>query len=251
MRWIYSIVLLAATTFVAAQESVPAGMLIPVALQTTISSARTKQGDTISARVMQDVLTPHGVIRRGSRLIGHVVQVSTNNGGPASVTLQFDTIREAGRDVPVTTVLRAMASYMAVEEAQIPPTGPDEGTPTNAWTTVQIGGDVVYRGGGPVASGLEKVGKPVNHGVLSQVTENPEGQCRGEIDGNNNPQSLWVFSSAACGTYGLSNVHIVKKGISDPAGNIVLASHKGTLHLARGTGMVLRVITPSVSRAQM
>ncbi len=28
--------------------------------------------------------------------------------------------------------------------------GPDEGIASTAWTTIQVGGDVVYRGGGPV-----------------------------------------------------------------------------------------------------
>jgi len=134
-----------------------------------------------------------------------------------------------------------LASMMAVEQAQLPETGPDRGTSENAWTTDQIGGEVVYRGGGPVANGLVSVGKPTTTGVLVHVSGKPGTNCRGEIEGNDRLQALWVFSSDACGVYDLSNLAIVHAGHTNPVGEITLASDKGEVNVRAGSGMLLRV----------
>ena len=94
--------------------------------------------------------------------------------------LRFDTLVVSGRRISITTNLRALASMMEVEEAQFPSSGPIE-TPENAWTTDQIGGEVVYRGGGPVANGLHVVGEPTPNGVLRASSGKPGTRCQGEI----------------------------------------------------------------------
>ena len=93
MRWFYVFLVLAASTLLAAQDVVPAGTLLPVALQSTVNSNRAKKGTVIIARVMQDVPTEHGVIRAGSKLVGHVVQVSSNEAGGTSITLRLHDLR--------------------------------------------------------------------------------------------------------------------------------------------------------------
>jgi hypothetical protein len=85
------------------------------------------------------------------------------------------------------------------------------------------------------------VGKAVNGGVLSQVRAKEGTNCRGAIDGNDSPQALWVFSSDACGIYGLEHISITHAGRTDPTGVIVLTSNNGKLKIAAGTGMLLRV----------
>lgn len=130
---------------------------------------------------------------------------------------------------------------MAVEQAQLPETGPDRGTSENAWTTDQIGGEVVYRGGGPVANGLRSVGEPTANGVLVHVSAKPGTECRGEIEGNHQLQAFWVFSSDACGTYDLPNLAILHAGRDAPVGEITLGSDKGDLNVRSGSGMLLRV----------
>lgn len=130
---------------------------------------------------------------------------------------------------------------MAVQEAQLPESGPDRGTSQNAWTTDQIGGEVVYRGGGPVADGLRTVGEPTYGGVLVHVSSKPGTKCRGEIEDNDRLQALWVFSSDACGVYDFPELEIVHAGRTDPVGEITLASHKGDVNVRAGSGMLLRV----------
>lgn len=234
---------LAFSTRLPAQISIPAGTILPLRLNSSLNAKKTKLGQTISARVMQDVPLPEGCkIRAGAKVIGHVVDVhppTAANG--ATMSLQFGTLLLSKRRIPIVTNLRALASMMAVHEAQLPENGPDRGTSENAWTTVQIGGEVVYRGGGPVANGSGVVGMPTTNGVLVRVASRYGTECRGEIDGDDRPQALWVFSSDACGTYDLPNLTLAHAGRSDPSGQIKLLSDKGNVKVPAGSGMLLRV----------
>jgi len=225
------------------QNAIPAGTILPLRLNSALNSKKSKAGQVINATLMQDVpLAPRSTIHAGSKVIGHVIDVApaTATGG-ARISLRFDTIEMSKQKVPITTNLRALSSMMEVHEAQIPQAGPDRGTSQNAWTTVQIGGDVVYRGGGPVAHGSEVVGTPTSNGALCRVRANPEGKCRGEIDGNDLPQALWVFSADACGAYGFPGLTIIDAGRSSPFGQVTLGSAKGDFEVRSGSGVLLRV----------
>jgi hypothetical protein len=225
-----------------AQSVVPLGTILPIALSSTVS-ANSKPGGIISGRVMQDVQLPAGKIHRGTHLTGHVIAVVPAQGSAgAEVSIAFDALALGKRAIPITTGLRAMASFVDVDAAQIPTTGPDRGTPQNDWTTQLIGGDVDYRAGGLVTEGASFVGRPVYGGVLSKVNANASGQCRGAIEGDAEPQALWVFSSNACGLYGFPGVTIAHAGRDNPVGKITLRSNSGKLKLPSGTGLLLRVI---------
>jgi len=232
---------LAAESF--AQNAIPAGTILPLQLNSSLNSKKTRPGQVVTARLMQDVPLPSGTkIRAGSRAIGRVLDVvEASHGSGAKLSLQFDTLEVSKRKIPMTTNLRALASMMEVEDAQIPKTGPDRGTPASWWTTVQIGGDVDYRGGGPVANGLNVVGEPTGNGVLVRVTPKPGTKCRGAISGNNRPQALWLFSADACGIYGFSDLTIVHAGRNRPMGQITLASERNNFDIRSGSGLLLRV----------
>ena len=228
-------------------DAIPDGTILPVRLNSTISSAKCKPGQRVTARIMQNVpLSTGASIRAGSKVIGHVVDVRTEaSGEPARVSLQFDKLISAHQSIPITTDLRAIVGFMGVMDAQTPTTGAGEGDVYRWLTTVQVGGDVVYGEGGPVTSGAnstEVVGKAVYGGVLSKVTAKEGTKCRGPLDGDNRAQALWVFSSDACGTYGLDHIRILHAGRADPTGVIVLASESGTIKISDGAGLLLRVI---------
>jgi len=226
--------------------AIPAGTILPVRLNSTISSAKCRPGQTITGRIMQDVPLPQGArIREGSKVIGHIVEVTpATRGVPVRISLQFDKLVSSHQTVGITTNLRAIAGFMRVLEAQTPPIGPGESDVYRWLTTVQVGGDVVYGEGGVVTAGdnaNEVVGREANGGVLARVRAREGTKCRGAIDGNDSPQALWVFSSDACGTYGLEHISIAHAGRTDPAGVIVLTSDAGNLKIAGGAGMLLRV----------
>jgi len=230
----------------ASSPAIPPGTILPVRLNSAISSAKSRPGQVITGRIMQDVpLSPGATIRAGTKVIGHIVEWSpASTGVKARISLQFDKLISAHETTSITTNLRAIAGFMQVAEAQIPPIGAGESDVYRWLTTVQVGGDVVYGEGGPVTTGENPnqiVGKKVNNGVLGQVRAKDGTKCRGAIDGNDSPQALWVFSSDACGTYGLEHISIVHAGRTDPIGVIVLASDSGNIKIAGGAGMLLRV----------
>jgi hypothetical protein len=236
--WI-SLIMFAADLF--AQSAIPAGTILPVALNSSLNSRKVKAGQVITARVMQDVpLSQGSTIHAGARVTGHVIEVKNGASG-TQMSFRFDTLVVSKRRTPITTNLRALASMMAVEQAQLPESGPDRATPESAWTTDQIGGEVVYRGGGPVADGLRVVGEPTYGGVLVHVSGKPGTKCQGETEDNDRLQALWVFSSDACGVYDLADLAIVHAGRSSPVGEITLASDKGEVNIRAGSGMLLRV----------
>lgn len=243
MKRIFWLSLIMLSMDLLAQNTIPAGTIVPVALNSSLNSRKVKPGQVITARVMQDVpLSPGSTIHAGAKVIGRVIDVKPANGGTgAQVSFRFDTLVVSKRRIPIIINLRALASMMAVEAAQLPESGPDRGTSQNAWTTDQIGGEVVYRGGGPVADGLRSVGEPTYGGVLVHVSANPGSPCRGEIEGNDRLQALWVFSSDACGVYDFADLAIVHAGRTDPVGEITLVSAKGEVNIRAGSGMLLRV----------
>lgn len=223
---------------------IPAGTILPVRLNKSISSKTAKPGQAFTARIMQDVPMPDRQrLRAGARVTGHVVSVEgpSDASSPAQISLKIDSLVAKQHIFSIRAGLRAVASPMEVEDAGLPVVGGDRGTPPSAYTTIQIGGDVVYRGGGHVERHGAIVGEPVSDGVLVQVSANPEGGCRSDVDGNGWPQALWVFSSDACGVYGYAHVSIVDAGRMNADATIVLASDKGQFEIRGGSGMLLRV----------
>ncbi|MGA7624548.1 MAG: hypothetical protein WCA91_13315 [Candidatus Acidiferrales bacterium] len=181
----------------------------------------------------------------GSQIKGKVVSVAPGaDGKNAEITFEFDQLTNSHHTVHLMTNLRALASPLEVDDAELPDTGPDRGTPSTAYTTTQVGGDeVVYRGGGHVMNASEVVGEPVPpDGVLVRVSPNLMEGCRGQVDDNQSPQALWVFASDACGVYGYSDVRILNSGRNVPRGQIVLKAERGDLNIRSGSGMLLRVI---------
>jgi hypothetical protein len=226
-----------------AQISIPPGTVIPVALHGSLSTTKSKPGQVVKARVMQDIPLGEGSkIPAGSYVEGKVISVTpASNGSPAQITFEFDRLVTSKGSVPITTNLRALASTLEVTSAQIPQYD-DRGSSSYVNNTRQIGGDAVYRGGGHVMEGKTVVGEPVNdEGVLGYARPNPEGNCRGAIDGNNRLQALWLFSSDACGVYGYKGVKIEHAGRTSPVGEITLSSDRGDINIRGGSAILVRV----------
>ena len=224
-----------------AQSSIPPGTILPARLNSSLNPRKIHPGQRITARIMQDVPLPSGrKIPSGSKLAGQILSVETHGPQSAKINFRFDQLHFSHHSVGISAHLRALASVMQVEDAQTPPTGPDRGTPW-VWATRNLIGVEVAYGTGPVARGTEIVGEGVIDGVLLPARANPDRGCRGEAAGNSAPQAFWVFSSDACGVYGLEDLQISHAGRTPPVGEVMLSSNTGRLNVRAGSGLLLRV----------
>jgi hypothetical protein len=233
-------------TATAQENKVPAGTILPVVLRTSFSFDNCKPGQILHGKVAQDVPLPDGSkIRRGSTIEGHIVSVSpAATGSGAKVSVQFDKLNWNGQWTPLVTNLRAIAGFMTVMEATTPQEAAGEGNVYDWLPTTQIGGDSVYGFEGPVMSAHDTskvIGKSVANGVLVPASANEGTKCRGAVNGNDDPQALWVFSSDACGAYGIEHLKVDHAGRTDPRGIIVLAAEEHNVKLYSGDGLLLRV----------
>lgn len=226
-------------------SQLPVGLIVPVSLENALEVKNAQKGTPLESRVMQEVpLAGREKIPLRSIVKGAVLAVvQDSDGSGVSVTIAFTTLDDRKNVVSMSASLRAIASYIAVRDAQTPWTAGDSGTPADWANTIQIGGDVRYGDGGVVRTRTkQKVGKGVFGGVLVHVQENPKGGCEGPVNGDDRLQALWVFSADACGVYGLKDVKIAHAGRSEPAGEITLHFAKRDTKLDAGTAMLLRVV---------
>jgi len=223
---------------------VPPGTILPIRLDTSLSSTKSKAGDTVKAHLMQDIPLPGGrKIPRGTQILGKVTADSTAAKG-SELSLRFDTLKIHRQPFPAVTALRAIAGFVAIQDAHLPTMSSGEGEVYDWLPTIQIGGEDVYGIGGKVTrwnNPSEVVGQETPDGLLAQANSREGTDCRASLYGNNAPQAFWVFSSDACGVYGLADISIAHAGRYDPLGVIVLRSSTDQLKLPAGTGMLLRL----------
>ena len=103
-----------------ASNPIAVGIILPIRLDHTVSADDAKPGEEIEAHIMQDVPLPnHGKIRLRAEVRGTVVSVrKTLDGNGVEISLRFDKIEYDKKLIPITTSLRAMASFEAVHAAQ-------------------------------------------------------------------------------------------------------------------------------------
>jgi hypothetical protein len=107
---------------------IPSGTVLPVRLNSTLSSSKSRPGQEISARIMQDVPLPAGgKIPVGRKVVGHIIAVSpAANGAGTRISFRFEQVVTPHQTIPVNTNVRALAGFMRILEAQTPPIGPGE-----------------------------------------------------------------------------------------------------------------------------
>jgi len=227
---------------------IPRGYMLAAKLEHTLSLKDARAGDTLTARIMQEIPLPgKGKIDFRSLVKGSILQVRRDaNETGVELTLRFDVVIDHGQNLPVFTSLRAIASFLEVHEAQIPRAAYDEQTPLSWATTYQIGGDERFGDGGRVRNRWkENVGQAVQGGVLVYVKDNPQRGCEGPAGEEEHPQALWLFSADACGVYGMKSVQLLQSGDRAPVGEITLHFNKADAKLSAGTGLLLRVVSAS------
>jgi hypothetical protein len=227
-------------------HEIPPGSILPAKFVRSLSVEHARAGDVIEARIMQEVPLPNRErVAYRSVVKGSIVSVARDEDqAGAELTLRFDVVSHGGQNIPVSTSLRAIASYAAVRDAQAPASIYDEMAPLGWANTVQIGGDVRFGDGFSVHNRWkETVGRAVPGGVLVYAKSNPAMGCDGPPDENNGTQALWLFSADACGAYGFKDVELIHNGQRAPIGEITLHFKKAKGKLWAGTGMLLLVVS--------
>jgi hypothetical protein len=234
-------------------SQLPVGLILAARLKDTFKVKDLQKGTIVELQVMQDTPLPdHSKIPMKALVRGSVVSAANDSDGPGvNVTFAFTQVADKDQSFSIATVVRAIASFMAVRKAQTPLTGADTGSPPGWANTVQVGGDIRYGDGGPVRnSHKQKVGKGVLGGVLVHISANPSLGCDGPIKGEDYLQALWVFSSDACGVYGMKELKISHSGNSDPIGEVTLHFEKDDMKLDGGMAFLFQVVNSPQSPKQ-
>lgn len=240
MSWTRLAVALICFTTTLFAQSLPAGTALPVALGSSLNAKSAKPGQKIQGKLMQEVpWRPGEKIKSGSHVIGHVVSVSKPGGSGSRITVQFDQLQVEHQSVPLNVSLRAVASSLDVFQAGTPVNSAPDSSSSEEWVTKQVGGDYVFRGRGYVTSDRGRVGVWSGTGVWGKLMAG--GDCSAGT-ASDPQQALWVFSTTACGSYGLEGMTVTHFGDTDPAGQIVLSSTKD-IDIRGGSGWLL-VVNP-------
>jgi hypothetical protein len=227
-------------------QALPAGTALPIAVGSSLNAKSVKAGQKIEGKLMQEVRLPsNAILKKGSRLTGHVVSANKPGAKGSSIVVQFDQLQNDKQTIALNVSLRALASSADVFNAGLP-TGPSStGEFSGNWITRQVGGELVFRGRGYVASAEGKVGIWSGSGVWGKLQ--PAADCPAS-DGNGEEQALWIFSTTACGTYGLEDVKLASAGRTDPMGQITLESPKD-IEIRGGSAWLLLVnATPAAGK---
>jgi len=225
-----------------AAQSLPPGTALPVEIGSSLNARNAKPGQKIEGKLMQELQLPSGdAIKKGAHVVGQVVSVQR----PSRVTVKFTQLEDGHQTIPLSVSLRAVAASESVFNAGVPIDANSTYDPSNEYTTRQIGGDVVFRGRGYVASDQGKVGRWNGTGVWGMLA--PGGDCPASED-NRMEQALWIFSTTACGVYGIEGASIAHAGRTPPVGQITLQSDKDLL-VRGGSGWLLLVNSNGASAA--
>jgi len=157
-RWLPSVGLAMLMSALGFAQGIPIGTVLPVMMNTSLDSTRSKPGDKLTGRLMQEVALGRGErIRAGARLYGQVVEaVPASANTPSRVVVRVDRLVAGQKEYSIVVSLRALASMEDVFSAQLPTGTFDEyGTSISDWTTVQVGGAAVYLGDGTVREALD------------------------------------------------------------------------------------------------
>jgi len=199
-------------------------------LTKSLDAKKAKAGDEVTARVTEDAKDGGQVIRKGSKLIGHVTeaQARSKENAESKLGIVFDkAILKDGSQVNLNAIVMAVAP-----EPHAPmPSMPDDNS--------RMGGGSAPMGGGPiggVAPSAAGVGSTIS-GVSGNVTS-----AAGAATGNAGGLAGGTLATTARGVIGIEGVTLgtSASGSANTQAS-VLSSTSRNIKLDSGTQMVLQV----------
>lgn len=220
-----------------ATSALSAGTTVSAVLAKPIDSHKCKPGDEVIAAASEDVKADGKVVvKKGSKLIGHVTEASAKGEGEAnsSLGLMFDrAVLKNGQQVQMNSVVQAIAA------ARTPPMSME--SDTEAMTS----GSIAPAGGSGRAGLLGGVGSTA--GAATGAVANVGGSATGALNstvgstahvGNGLSGAL---NSSSSGVVGMKGLSLVTGAANSTQGSVITSSGK-SVHLDSGTQMMLRVV---------
>ncbi|HWR15781.1 MAG TPA: hypothetical protein VN577_13220 [Terriglobales bacterium] len=219
-------------------NSLAAGTMVNAVLAKSLDSRKLKAGDRVVATVAQDVKSDGKVVvKKGSKLIGHVTEASAKSEGQANSTLgiMFDhALLKDGSQVQVNGVVQALTA------AQVAATPFEDSFSSNSASTMSHSG--AARSGGGLLGGVASNASAAT-GTVANVGGNAAGTVNSTLGsttqvGNGLQGSL---SSNTGGVVGLKNISIAGDVAHSTHGSVITSTDK-SVRLDSGTQMVLQVV---------
>lgn len=216
------------------------GTPVLVELRKGINAKKAKVGDEVKAQVVQDVIS-HGkvVIRRGSKLVGHVTQVKPSTKGDleSHLGLVFDrALLKDGRELNLNSAgIQAMAAPTKTMVDK-----PDEMLPSS------ITSGSMNQSSAPNPIG----GRPQpGHGVAGPATPPPSlGNSTVSVPvaiTTDRPFKGSVLSGGSRGVFGIPEIRLQFDRARNPDKTVVV-SDTGNVNLESGIQVLLQVTSPLV-----
>jgi hypothetical protein len=229
--------------------SLAGGWPISAELRSSVDSKKAKQGDAIEAR-MTEAIKADGktILPEGTKLVGHVTQVSSKSKGDAdsSLGLAFDkAILKNGEEVPLNVTIQALAvpGVAQASRAVADMAGSAPGTPMNSG----VPGGVNSREMSPGMSAGAPGNRPMNTGGTSTAAS--DGTSNGTSNGNPGG-TLNAAGKLTPNSHGVFGVQggALKPETTNGAGSVVTSTGKN-LRLDSGTQLLLVTQTTSATEA--
>ncbi|HEV2520821.1 MAG TPA: hypothetical protein VGT24_00455 [Candidatus Acidoferrales bacterium] len=219
------------------------GTKIDANLASSLDAKKNKPGDRVEARTAQDVKQDGKVVmKKGTRLVGHVTQAQARAKGQAESQLGvvFDhAVLAGGREVPFNATIQALA---AAQSSMAATTGPDDIMASGGGMGTMQGS---ARGtGGGLVSGVASTAGATTGSVVStagSVTSNAAGTVNaathsaGAVGGLTSAGRLESNSS---GVFGLEGLSLNTAASSATQGSMIVSQSKN-VHLESGTQLLL------------
>jgi hypothetical protein len=229
----------------ASSTSSPVKAILPIVFTKTISADKARTGDVVHAKTTQIATLPTGeVVPAGAEVTGHVVTAGgfVHDKTPyakqkeSQLTIQFDSLRFAGKDLPLKVMVRAMADPLTSWAAREPKSSDLD----SLGTVTQIGGDQLVPSRSEVVNlDGDVVAYNRKNGVYAHLIAH-----RG-CDGSDNEVSVGIYSPSACGLYGFTNVAAREMGSDAAPSTVSLVSTRISPTVWRSTTALLEIISES------
>jgi hypothetical protein len=227
--------------------SISNGTKIDATLATSLDAKRSKPGDEVEARAAQDVKQDGKVVlKKGTRLIGHVTQAQARASGQtqSQLGIVFDhAMLKNGQDVAFSATIQALASAQSATTAL---TGADDMMASGGGMGAVQGS---ARGGGGLAGGVASTAGAATGATTGTImntassvpstaggTLNTATRSSGAVGGLTSTGRL---ASNSSGVFGLEGLSIDSAASSATQGSTIVSATKN-VHLDSGTQLLLR-----------